>query len=72
LSDIASLPEVAGEAGIYVNPHSIDSIIKGMQVAVGKDRSKFVQKGLKIVELFDWAKTAQLTLQCLQTATEKN
>jgi glycosyltransferase involved in cell wall biosynthesis len=72
LSDIASLPEVAGEAGIYVNPHSIDSIIKGMQVAVGKDRSEFVQKGLKIVELFDWAKTAQLTLQCLQTATEKN
>ncbi len=69
VSNIASLPEVAGDAGIYVDPYDIDSIGRGIMEAIGPERSRRVNKGLKRVKLFSWAKTAQLTLACLETAT---
>lgn len=69
VSRVASLPEVAGEAGIYVNPNDPGSIMEGMRTAIGPEAKKFAQKGLARVKLFDWDNTAQLTLQCLQTAT---
>lgn len=68
LSDVASLPEVAGDAGIYVDPRDINSIVKGMQTAIS-ERDKYVQLGSNRVKLFSWAKTAQATLECLETAT---
>ena len=46
VSAIASLPEVAGDAAIYIEPKSIDSITAGMQKAV-TDREKFVKLGKK-------------------------
>ena len=69
VSNVASLPEVAGDAGIYVDPKSIDSIAAGIKMALGSKRQEFVHAGLKRVKLFSWAKTAQLTLKCLETAT---
>ncbi|MEK7154823.1 MAG: glycosyltransferase family 1 protein, partial [Patescibacteria group bacterium] len=69
ISKVASLPEVGGTAAIYVNPHDPDSIASGIKTAIGPDRNKFVQLGLKRVKSFSWDKTAQLTLQCLETAT---
>lgn len=70
VSAIASLPEVAGDAAIYIEPKSIDSITAGMQKAV-TDREKFVKLGKKRVKLFSWAKCAQETILCLETATAK-
>ena len=69
VSNIASLPEVAGNAGIYVDPYDIDSIGRGIMEAIGPERSRRVNKGLKRVKLFSWAKTARQTLACLETAT---
>ncbi len=71
VSAVASLPEVAGEAGIYVEPDDIDSIAAGMQRAV-TDREKYVKLGLERVKSFSWAKCAQETLLCLETAMTKN
>lgn len=71
VSAVASLPEVAGDAGVYIEPKSIDSITAGMQKAV-TDHDKFVKLGQKRVKLFSWAKCAQETILCLQTATAKN
>lgn len=72
VSNVASLPEVAGEAGIYVNPDDPTSIMDGMRQAIGQTGTKMAKKGLERVKLFDWAKTARQTLQCLETATAKN
>ena len=71
VSAVASLPEVAGEAGVYIEPKSIESITAGMQKAVS-DREKFVKLGQKRVKLFSWAKCAQQTILCLETAMAKN
>ena len=69
VSNIASLPEVAGDAGIYVDPYDIDSISRGIIEAIGPERGRWVKKGLERVKLFSWAKTARQTLACLETAT---
>lgn len=69
ISKVTSLPEVAGEAGVYVDPNSVDSIVAGIKIATGPKRSEFVNKGLSRVKLFDWVVTAQATLKCLETAT---
>lgn len=71
VSAVASLPEVAGDAGIYIQPDNVDSIAAGIQKAV-TDRDKFVKLGKERVKLFSWAKCAQETLLCLQTATENH
>lgn len=67
VSDIASLPEVAGSAGIYVDPFSVDSITTGLETALGPQKQKFVSAGLVRVKSFSWAKTAQATLNLLES-----
>ncbi|MEK7090998.1 MAG: glycosyltransferase family 1 protein [Patescibacteria group bacterium] len=69
ISQVASLPEVGGDAAIYVDPHDPKSIAQGIIQAMGPERSQRIKKGLERVKLFSWAKTAQLTLTCLETAT---
>lgn len=66
VSQVASLPEVAGNAGIYVDPNSIDSIAQGILTALGPKRQEFVDRGLKRVKLFSWDKTAKATLKVLE------
>jgi glycosyltransferase involved in cell wall biosynthesis len=69
VSKVSSLPEIAGNAGIYIDPENVESIAKGMLTAVrqrnliqGKIRSK---NGLELVKQFSWEKSAQLTLDTL-------
>lgn len=72
VSKIASLPEVTGNAGIYIDPHLIDSITAGLRVATGPRREEFVKLGLARVKSFSWTKCAQQTIACLETATENH
>lgn len=72
ISKVASLPEVGGDAAIYIDPHDIKSITQGIIEATGPERTRRVKLGLKRVKLFNWAKTAQETIICLQTATENH
>lgn len=67
ISKVASLPEVAGDAAVYIDPRSSDSIVKGLREAISR-RSFFVKKGLERVKLFDWSKTAQMTLEAIESA----
>lgn len=69
VSKVASLPEVAGEAGIYVDPASVDSIAEGIKIALSEKSAKFVHLGLKRVKSFSWAKTAKLTLATLESCS---
>lgn len=72
VSNVASLPEVAGDAGIYVDPATPDSIAEGIKIALGPKGQEFVERGLKRVKLFSWIKTAKATIKCLETATENH
>lgn len=63
-SNCSSLPEVAGDAAVLVDPHSVEEI----RIAVGQVvnnqelRQSLCQKGKHRAESFTWAKTAALTL----------
>lgn len=70
VSTVSSLPEIAGEAGVYVNPENIESIAEGLYTAVkerdqkhGKSR---IQKGNLQINKFSWEKAAQQTLKILE------
>ncbi len=70
-SNVGSLPEVVGEAGVYFDPANIDSIADGIIKVLSADKTeynKLVEKGLKQVRGFTWNKTAQETLKVLESA----
>ena len=55
-SNISSLPEVAGEAAILVNPYNIVEIAKAIENVIKNDRLKkeMIEKGLKQARKFTW------------------
>jgi len=55
--NLTSLPEVGGNAVIYVDPFNIKSISKGMQEAIS-NFSKYRNLGLEQATLFSWDKSA--------------
>jgi len=69
ISDVSSLPEIAGKAGVYVKPTSIESIAKGLLAAVRERNLKQgkwrIEKGLEQVKKFTWEKAAKKTLEVL-------
>ncbi len=61
-SNVTSMPEVAGDAALMVDPFSIESIAEGM-TKLSKDnelRNQLIAKGHIQKKLFSWARTAQL------------
>ncbi len=68
ISDKGSLPEVAGDAGVYVDPNSPKSIREVIDKVLSMDNieyNKLVEKGLDQVKKFSWEKTALKTLEAL-------
>jgi glycosyltransferase involved in cell wall biosynthesis len=67
-SNLASLPEVAAEAAILVDPYRSQEIAAAMQ-AIAEDaqlRSRLSLLGLQRASQFSWAKTGQATVEILQ------
>jgi glycosyltransferase involved in cell wall biosynthesis len=60
-SNLSSMPEVAGNAAIMVDPFESGSIMEGIKLAL-KNKESLVKKGLAQLNIFSWAKTAELTL----------
>jgi len=71
VSRVANLPEVTGDAAVYIDPLIPESIAEGITLAI-KNRQDYIKKGLKRVKLFSWRITAQKTLLCLQTTMAKD
>lgn len=64
-SNVTSLPEVAGDAAIMVEPTDVTAIVEAvhrLQNDVGY-RTSLRQKGLERVRLFTWEKTAEQVAQ---------
>lgn len=68
ISDVGSLPEVGGNAAIYINPRSPDSIAKAIAYVLDlspKEYNNLVQKGLSQLSHFSWEKTARETVSIM-------
>lgn len=65
-SNISSMPEVAGKGALYVDPYSIDDIVKGiLRLRSGQVREKLIKKGFENIKRFSWEKCARETLKVL-------
>jgi len=60
-SNITSMPEIAGDAALFVNPHSIEQITEAMKMIVNDQqlRSTIIAKGRIRRTHFSWDKTAE-------------
>jgi len=61
-SNVSSMPEVAGEAGILVDPLNVKNIAEGINQAI-ENRQELIKKGFAQVKKFSWEKTARETLK---------
>jgi glycosyltransferase involved in cell wall biosynthesis len=67
-SNLASMPEVAGDAAILIDPYNTAELSAAMQQVVGDAgvRSQLRSAGLVRASQFSWKKTAQETTAILQ------
>jgi glycosyltransferase involved in cell wall biosynthesis len=69
VSSVGSLPEVVGDAGVQINPNSIDSIAKGIRSVLSMSKLEYnsmVSKGLVQAKKFSWEETARQTLKIIE------
>nr|WP_324603562.1 glycosyltransferase family 1 protein [Pseudanabaena biceps] len=68
-SNLSSLPEVAGDAAILIDPYNVAEITDAMQ-AIANDaglRSHLSQLGLQRATQFSWEKTGKATVEVLKS-----
>ena len=69
-SATSSLPEVAGDAALLVDPRDVDAIAQAMARVVGDAalRAELSARGHAQARRFNWARAAERTLQALEAA----
>lgn len=63
-SNISSLPEVVGDAGLLFDPHNIEELKKNIETLLTHEslRQQCIKKGIEQAARFSWAETAKKTL----------
>ncbi|MBV6623519.1 MAG: glycosyltransferase family 4 protein [Rivularia sp. (in: Bacteria)] len=66
-SNISSLPEVAGDAAILVNPYNTDELTEAMRLIVTDEklRNSLSSLGIERAKKFSWQKTGKATVEIL-------
>jgi glycosyltransferase involved in cell wall biosynthesis len=69
ISDITVLREIAAKAAFYFNPRDKDDIFKAMSLIYRDEklRRELTKKGLERAALFSWQKSAQKTLEIIES-----
>ena len=64
-SNVSSMPEVVGDAGITIEPKDADSLAEaiGKVISDSKLRENMIKMGIKQIEKFNWQNTARKTLE---------
>ena len=67
-SNVSSLPEVAGDAGLLVDPNSVEEIADAMQKLVENEslRSELIKNGKQQREKFSWDESSKIIYERLQ------
>jgi alpha-1,3-rhamnosyl/mannosyltransferase len=62
---VSSLPEVAGDAALFVGAQNLDAIAQGMDELLGNEglRKHLAERGLERARKFSWERCADQTLQ---------
>lgn len=67
-SNVSSMPEVGGEAALYVDPESVSDITQKLKMVMEDEklRQDLIKKGFKQAKKFSWEKAAKETYQVYQ------
>ena len=67
-SNVSSLPEVAGEAAILVDPLDVEELATAMERVLGDEelRAELTERGFEQARRFSWEKCARQTLDVLE------
>lgn len=68
VSNISSLPEIVGDAGLLVDPNSVDQIEQAIRLLTTDKKiyDKFSRKGLEKVKRYSWKKMTKEVLKVLE------
>ena len=71
-SNVTSMPEVAGDAALMVDPFNVEDIAAGMEkLSVSNElRNQLIAKGHIQKQLFSWSRTAGLLWNCIEKTIE--
>ena len=71
-SNVSSIPEICGDAAVYVNPYDKDEISDAMNRLYQEEnfRMKLIQSGKERIKKFTWKSTAEETLKVFQNVYE--
>jgi len=69
-SDVSSLPEVVGDAGLCVDPLDVDRLAEAMELVFADAalRQEMIRKGMKRARQFSWEAAAQKLLHLYERA----
>lgn len=69
-SRVASIPEVAGDAALLVDPHDPEQIAGALATVIDNEneRDRLVRSGIERIGLYSWERTAELLWNCIETA----
>ena len=72
-SNVTSMPEVAGDAALLIDPHDVNAIAKAMEEIATKPelREELICRGRKQRLLFNWDRTADLLWDTCMSAVMK-
>jgi glycosyltransferase involved in cell wall biosynthesis len=72
-SNVSSLPEVAGDAGLCLPPHEVEAWTAALSRAYhdAQWRRAVGERGLQAAQRFTWQETARLTVESYRQAGEK-
>jgi glycosyltransferase involved in cell wall biosynthesis len=67
-SNVSSLPEVAGDAAVLVDPYDVDSIVEGLRLVLSNPAAAadLRRRGLERAREFSWARSVEKTRQVYQ------
>jgi glycosyltransferase involved in cell wall biosynthesis len=68
-SNVSSMPEIAGDAALLVDPTSCDEIASAMREIISDNalRQTLIERGRKRANIFSWDLTAERLWQCCET-----
>jgi len=72
-SNVTCMPEIAGDAGILIDPYDVNSLTEGIYKVLTNDglRQDMRKKGLRRAKLFSWERCARETLKVYEELYER-
>ena len=69
-SNTSCMPEIAGEAALFVNPYDIDEIKNAMLYLYNhpEEKEQLIEKGIKQRQLYSWDRSANLLWNSIEKA----